>query len=345
MSDTQVEITARMLSYIDDTYDKSEGQFIFDVLSAVARELSSSYESLNQILDQGFAETATAKNLDKKVEEYGLERKKAKAADGYVKVTGSEGAYIVQGEMVASDELNYIFQENSQILNGEAKVRVLCQQTGTVGNVAAGAIKYFPKTLQGLSGVTNEEAFNNGYDEESDEDLRQRYYVKVRTPATSGNVYHYKNWAMSVVGVGGCKIVPLWNGNGTVKVIILNSNKKSADEELVNNVYNYIEEQRPIGATVTVVSAIEKMINISVKLSIENGYSQDVIKENIEKNIERFLASIAFQNSYISYAKIGAIILGSEGVQDYSNLLINNAASNININDEEVCVLGEVSIG
>lgn len=226
MSETQAEITSRMLSNIDDTYDKSEGQFIFDVLSAVARELSASYETLNTILDQGFAETATAKNLDKKVEEYGLERKKAKAADGYVKVTGSDRAYIVQGEMVASDELNYIFQENSQIVNGEAVVMVLCEQTGSCGNVAAGAIKYFPKTLQGLSGVTNEEAFTNGYDEESDEDLRQRYYVKVRTPATSGNIYHYKNWAMSVVGVGACKVVPLWNGNGTVKVIILNSNKK-----------------------------------------------------------------------------------------------------------------------
>lgn len=93
------------------------------------------------------------------------------------------------------------------------------------------------------------------------------------------------------------------------------------------------------------MSAAEKIINISVKLSIENGCSEDIIKENIEKNIENFLASIAFQNSYISYAKIGAIILSSEGVQDYSNLLINNVAENIIINDEEVCVLGEVSLG
>lgn len=345
MANAQSEITTRMLNSISDAYNKSDGEFIFDILSAVAKELETAYKDLDSILDKGFAETASGKELDKKVEEYGLERKGATASSGIVTIIGIEGASIVKGEMVSSDSLNFIFQENTKILNGVAEVEVKCEIVGNAGNIPEGAIKYFPKTLQGLQTVSNKEAFANGYDEESDEDLRQRYYVKVRTPATSGNIYHYKNWAMSVIGVGDCKIVPLWNGNGTVKVIILNSNKKAADEELINNVFNYIEEQRPIGATVTVVSASEKIINISVKLSIENGYSEDVIKENIEKNIESFLASIAFQNSYISYAKIGAIILSSEGVQDYSNLLINNASSNININYEEVCVLGEVLLG
>lgn len=345
MAYTQGEIINRILNSIDNKYDKSDGEFIYDIISAIAKELATSYEKLDAILDKGFADTAKDKNLERIVAEFGMERKHASKSSGYVTIVGNNGAKIIKGEKVASDEVNFIFLENAKIENKTVDVLVECEKVGTIGNVAAGAIKYFPKTLEGLQKVINKENFDNGYDEESDEDLRERYYVKVRTPATSGNIYHYKNWTMSVVGVGACKVVPLWNGNGTVKVVILNSNKKGADKELIDNVYNYIEEQRPIGATVTVVSAIEKTININVKLSIENGYSEDVIKENIQKNIEKFLAAIAFQNSYISYAKVGAIILNSEGVQDYNDLLINNATTNININDEEVCVLGEVVFG
>lgn len=344
MSETQIDITNRILSNIDDTYDKSEGQFVFDVLSAVACELATSYKTLNEILDQGFAETATAKNLDKKVEEYGLERKRAKAADGYVTIKGSEGSIIHKGDAVASDTYNYIFQENSQIVNGEASVLVQCEETGASGNVAAQSIKYFPKTLQGLTEVVNKEAFTNGYDEESDEDLRERYYIKVRTPATSGNIYHYKNWALSCVGVGECKIIPLWNGNGTVKVVLLDSNKRKADEELINNVSVYIEEQRPIGADVTVVSATEKLLNVNVDIVLIDGYSMDVVKENIQNDLSAYLKAIAFDSNYISYARVGDIILNSEGVEDYSNLLVNGSNQNISLNNEEVCVLGELTV-
>ena len=43
--------------------------------------------------------------------------------------------------------------------NKEVDVLVECEVYGTTGNVPIGAIKYFPKTLQGLQTVTNKEAF------------------------------------------------------------------------------------------------------------------------------------------------------------------------------------------
>ena len=45
------------------------------------------------------------------------------------------------------------------------------------------------------------------------------------------------------------------DGSGTVKVIIINSEKGVASEELINEVKTHIEENRPIGAEVTVESA------------------------------------------------------------------------------------------
>ena len=41
---------------------------------------------------------------------------------------------------------------------------------------------------------------------------------KVSLPATSGSKYHYIQWAKEINGVGNAKCLPLWNGNGTVKL-------------------------------------------------------------------------------------------------------------------------------
>ena len=342
MDSTEQILIENMLGNIDGTYDKSEGTFFYDVIAPAAIEMSKLYKEAGSILDKGFADTASAKDLDRIVSQFGINRKQATKSTGYVTVTGLNGSKVFPGEKAASDNVSFIFLENKTIENNTCDVLVECETYGSDGNVPAGAVKHFPKTLQGLQSVTNKEAFTNGYDEETDDELRERYYMKVRTPATSGNVYHYKQWCLEVTGVGGCRVFPLWNGNGTVKCVIMNSNKKTADESLIKDVKDHIEENRPIGADVTVTSVVEKVINLKVKLSIENGYSIDFIKENIQKNIDDFFEGTALKNDYISYAKIGSIILDCEGVQDYSNLLLNDKTENIDINEEEVCILGGV---
>jgi uncharacterized phage protein gp47/JayE len=340
-------IITRMLSNISDEYDKREGTFIYDVEKPVAIEISTLEAKSDSILDRGFVDTATGTYLERKVYEQGLTRKSASAATGIVTITGVIGSAIAKGELVASDSVNFAFTVDTVIpSSGSINVTIQCESTGTVGNVPSGAIKYFPKTLEGLQTVTNSIAFTNGYDAESDDDLRQRYYDKVQTPSTSGNKYHYINWCKSVTGVGNARVIPLWNGNGTVKCIIINSNKRAADTTLINTVVAYIEDNRPIGATVTVVSATEKAINISVTLTIDsNNYTSDVVKTDIEANLTDYLKSIAFVNSYVSYAAIGYVILNTDGVLDYSNLLVNTGTTNITIDDSEVAVLGGVTLG
>ena len=43
MSDSQATILNRMLNNIDSSYDKSKGQFVYDILSAAAKEFESAY--------------------------------------------------------------------------------------------------------------------------------------------------------------------------------------------------------------------------------------------------------------------------------------------------------------
>ena len=346
MAETKEIILNRMLGNIDDTYDKTEGSFIYDVEKPVAIELEKAYVEQDNILNKGFADTAIGEYLDKIVTEQGLSRKLATKATTTVTITGTVGATINIGDIVATDNVNFICTESKTIdSTGQAAVKVECQIAGIIGNVPVGAIKYFPVTLTGLTAVTNSNAVSNGYDEETNEALRQRYFEKVRTPATSGNKHHYKLWSLNVTGVGDAKVFPLWNGNGTVKVVIINSNKRAADSTLINAVSAHIEDNRPIGATVSIVSAAEKTIDVSTDITIDtNNYTLEAVKTAIEANLTKYFKDIVFISSYVSYANIGNIIFNTAGVIDYASLLVNTGTSNIAIADTEIPALGGVTL-
>ncbi|WP_244833365.1 baseplate J/gp47 family protein [Clostridium sp. BJN0001] len=339
------EILNNMLDNTSDELNKSEGQFVYDVEAASAIELGKLYSKADEILNEGFVDTCDSRNLERKCSDIGIERKKAKFSTGIVKVTGNVGSIIYAGNLFATNSVNFKAIEDVTLTEKTADIKVECTEVGNVGNVSAGDIKFFPVTLSGIASVINEKAFSNGYDEETDAELRERYYLKVRTPATSGNKYSYMQWCLEVDGVGACDVIPLWNGNGTVKCIILNSNKTGADEPLINAVANHVEEVRPIGATVTVASATELIINLNIKPTYDSDViSSDVLKSSIKKVLTDYLKEIAFKKNYVSLAQLGAKILNIDGVTDYEDLTLNNVEDNVSIPSENVAVSGEVTL-
>lgn len=345
MTITKDVLQTRMLADIEDDYDKSEGSFFYDAIAPVAIELEKSYAMQDSILKSVFVDTATGESLERKCSELGIHRKSATKATGKVQITGAIGATVAKGIYVATEIVTFVTTESLTIGDtGKAFVNVECTESGVIGNVAANTIKYFSVTLEGLTAVINPEAFTSGYDKESDESLRERFYGKVNTPATSGNASHYEQWAKAVTGVGAAKIFPTWNGPGTVKVVICDSNKKAVNKELIDQTKEYIESHRPIGANVTVESAAEKTINITASIVLGNGVSLAQVKSNFESELAQYFKAIAFRDNYISYAKIGSILYDIYGVADYSALKINEGNNNITLLETEIPVLGTVVI-
>ncbi|WP_313757079.1 baseplate J/gp47 family protein [Tissierella sp.] len=348
------EIHDRMLKNISDKYDKTKGSFFYDSTKPAAIEFERKNKEIKEVADKLDVENLEGYELERFIyQRIGIQRKQATKATITVTIVGQEGAKISKGDLVGADTVNFISLDDKTIDNtGQMIVNVQCEEFGSIGNVPVGAIKYFPISIAGLTSVINAEPVKNGYDAESDKSLIDRYYERIRTPATSGNKYHYQNWAKEVTGVGDARVFPLWQGDNTVKVIIIDSNKQPAGKELIDKVQEYIdpqitglgEGQAPIGAFCTVVSAISKDINISVVVTRDENYSLEQIKLKVEENIRDYLKSIAFKEDIVSYAKIGAIILNCDGVLDYTNLKINNNTSNINVKDEEIASLNEVVI-
>lgn len=332
------EIMEWMLSEIPPNYDISEGSFFYDLLYPVAVQIYMLRTKAEGLTDEAFALTASGEYLDRKVAEQGLTRRGAGYAKGTLKITGNAGEVLHSGTKFASENILYSTDETVTIpTDGIITVPATCTVSGSVGNVKAGTINRMPITIPGIKSVINEDAFTGGYDAEDDETLRDRYMEKVSRPNVSGNKYHYIEWAKEVSGVGNAQVIPLWDGAGTVKVIITNTDNQPADEDLISRVTKHIEDNRPIGANVTVVSAEAITIDVSVTL-----VSEIDVQSEVENILKEYLSDVTLKQSYVSYAKIGGLILSIPGVEDYSNLKINNSTSNISINDGSVPILGSV---
>lgn len=351
---TEDEIKRDMLRDVKNTVDKSENSIIHDALGPAAIEFQNTYVELDYVSGKIDPENLEAVELEKyTMQNSNTTRKLATVASGIVEISGNEGSMVRAGDLVSTGDMTFVVTESKQI--GESlvvEVMVECEEEGSIGNVPAHTIVEFPTSISGLNSVTNPMEVTNGYDDETDRELLDRHYEKIRKPITSGNKYHYLQWAKEVKGVGGARIISLWAGDNTVKVIIIDSNKQDASEELIEQVQEHIdpnssglgEGEAPIGAFCTVVSATKKPINISVEVNTGSGYSLEQVKESIEEEVTGYLKQIAFNKNLVSHAQIGSLILSVEGIQDYTNFTINEDIENISITDEEVAVLGEVIV-
>lgn len=344
-------ILTDMIDAVSDEYDKRPGSFVYDALAPAAEQFARVDGDIETVEDKLSIENLSGAELAQRVKERtGLERRAATKAIGIVTVTGT--GTINEGDLFETEAGTRFQAAETKSITGSGNVDIEAIVAGSGGVVGAGTIILFPVTLSGFTAVTNAEATYDGFDAESDADLLQRYYEHIRTPSTSGNKAHYQAWAKEVPGVGLVKIFPLWDGPNTVKVLIIDANRQPASPELVEEVQEYLdpdteglgEGAAPIGAFVTVASAVALEIDIAVDIVLSSGYTQEQAEENIEASLTQYLFSIAFVESIVSYAKVGAAILASGGVEDYANLTINTGTSNIPIDDEEVAILGTVTV-
>ena len=353
-------ILERLKKYYDEAKQTEvsavEGTFSFDTLAANAKEFEKAYAEMDLIVDAAFPQTSWGKYLDYLAEELaGLDRRAATSAVVMLTVTGTAGAVVPKGSIFATESgINFLADDDTTIPGtGTASVKATAQTAGAGGNVAAGAISKIPVSIYGVSSVTNEAAAYDGYEEETDSALLERILFAVRQPATSGNVYHYIEWSTSVSGVGAVKVMPLWNGNGTVKVVVVDTNKDVPSDDLLQEVRDVIAQNAPIGATVTVVAPTVKTINISMKVTNGAG-NADAIKTVVTEYLKKEVFGTNYKNLAdlnkdvtVSYAQIGRIILDESartGVTDYSALTINDGTTNLTVPADNMPVVGAVTL-
>lgn len=157
----------------------------------------------------------------------------------------------------------------------------------------------------------------------------------------------------------------MWNGGGTVKIIITDSKNGFPTEELVAKVQEAIDpvpyHQKgvgvaPIGHLVTVVGAKKKDISLNLKLMINRDKAE--VESQILKTIGEYFQSQRFawgefvkDNSKIyvendiRLTKLMSLILAVPGVVDYEEISFKDSKDKILVlTEEEIPYVGDISI-
>lgn len=334
---TYSNILESLLERVPQKLSKIEGTLIQNALVPAAYEIEKNYISADVILKETFTDTASREYLVKRAEERAIYPHRATAA-------------IWKGHFVPSDldvPIGTRFNAGKLNLFITAKrsdgYEFTCESVGSQGNICYGSITPI-QYLQGFQSGELTELIIPGNDEEETEAFRERYLTILRKPSTSGNVYDYYNWAMSCKGVGAAKIFPLAYGPGTVKVVVADEDKMAATTTLLKTVKDYIEEMRPIGATVTVASAEELPVNVMGRVKLKDGITLGAAQASFREAFDTFLRENAFDINYVGYARVGNILLETAGVEDYAGLTINGFDHNIELTDEQIAVIGTVTL-
>ena len=321
--------------------DTREGSVSFNLLAPLTEELAKAYIEMGNILNLAFIEDTFDEYLDKRVNEFGIYRKDGEKATGAIKVTGSDDTFIGNSTIVTSNGLEYIVL-NDIVLPNEDVLYVEAMDIGYKYNLPAGSTFEFTEPINGVETLTNETAFENGSDIETDEELRERFKYIIQNPRTSGNVNDYKAWALECDGVGRVKVYPLWNGNGTVKVLIIGNDNLPCGEETINTVISHIEEKRPIGATVTVDTPELLELTFNIRIKLDSAYSLDDTESQISTVLHDYINNL--EDEDIIYYKALSAVGDLEAVNDIVEFKINNTTNNISVGDYKIPIIKTIEV-
>jgi len=325
--------------------DTREGSFANNIISPTAYKLWEVLQSLNGMIPIAFVDETSGEYIDKRGAEFGIYRKAGTKARATMVFTGSDGVVIPSGSVfLTEDGYEYSIDRDVTIADGTGSGTVTAVEVGESYNTEINTIVLQYKNRNGLTGVTNGTAAVGGTNPESDKAMVNRLYEYWQMPASSGNIYHYKLWAKEVNGVGESKVFPLWAGNGTVKLVIVDSEMHPASADIVAACQNHIDAVRPIGATVIVASATKLDIAINMSLKLDGTKALGEVQEKIRKAIETYIRSIAFKAEILLYNRIAYAVLDTPGVIDFTILTVNGSTANLAIAEGSVAVLARVEV-
>lgn len=342
---TPERIKKNILEALESDVDTREGSYTNDLTAPIALELWKMYQTLNSFIPVMYPDETSGEYIDKKCAYYGITRKAGTQAKAMLTVKGTSGTTVPEGTVFLTPENLYFKADTAITLNGnQGIVPVTAAKAGGQYNVGAGEITRQLSSLPGITSVVNTEAAQGGSDPETDKALLARLYARLQSPATSGNADHYKQWALSVAGVGAAKVVPLAYGPGTVKVLVASAGMGPVDAAIVQNCADYIASVRPIGASITVETVTGLNIDVAARVTLDSSTTMASVQAAFTDALESYFQAISFEKYTVPYSRIGFLLAGIDGVLDYQNLTVNGRMDNIVVAEHQVPTVGTVRI-
>lgn len=364
-------IMKRLLSRVDQMYDRRPSAPIYIALHPAALEFENDFAAYNFLHEQGHALTANRENLILFCKDIGITPFPATPST----IEGEFDLMINIGERFSCNELNFTVTE---FLRHDKEKDLFyfaleCEEPGANTNNAYGRlIPIFNIKNLKVSNITR--IIVPGEDEEETEDLRQRYVDFWQSGAYGGNEQQYLQWVKPIPGVGGAKIIRCPGGvPSRVDVYITDSTFRKPTDELIKQVQEIIHPigvsglpeletsgagLAPIGHVTIIKPVTEVEINIKLNITYRNGHSWNTVSSDVIQAIESYLSSLAAKwdsregmaprettrdtHITVSTIDINYILHDIDGIGFYTDTEVNGSKDYFDLEFDQIPVLGGV---
>ena len=360
---TQEEIIASMIDktkeVLGNDINTDETSVIGKLIRIFSFKMSEAWEDVEGSYFTAFLDTCRGLALDRNIIQLGLTRNLAQPATGNITITGTTGYEVPFGFTVATeDNVQYIVVTDCTLdENGTGTAEVTCIESGIIGNCNKGDINIIVNPDENITAVTNEAAFTNGTEEESDYQLRERAKNSIGAQASS-TINSIKG---GLLGLDGVRTVTIYE-NSTNEVDEMGIPAHSVqvyvyggeNEEIAQMIFS----KKPVGiglvgeevVTVEDISGVEHTVKFSrpteittyykVNLRTNSSFPSDGIAQ-VKTAILQYVGGLDSDNVFYSglsmgedvvYMKLVSQVLNIGGIEDFSLELSEDNASFSNAN-------------
>lgn len=297
---TYNEILERMLSRVNDKFDKREGSVIFDTHSPTAIELQLLYIELNTLISEAYGDTASREFLILRCKERGITPDPA--TNAILRGVFTPSNIDVIGKRFNIGTMNYVVLREATDSGGGYEVQ--CETPGIIGNQYLGQmipIEY----IDGLETATLTEILIPGEDEEDTEVLRDRYFASFEEKAFGGNRKDYIAKTNAIPGVGSTKVTRVWNGDISPASMIPNEAVRGWYETSLSSLPSDVQSW--ITAVYTAAKDLKLTTGGTVLITILNS-NFDVANETLLNLVKETLDPDEYTGEGYGLAPIGHVV-------------------------------------
>ena len=250
-------------------------------------------------------------------------------------------------EVTSQGGIVYRTDEPLTFAEGETKCKAFAYsiQSGVGYNVVPYQLNRITSVLQNIKSLTctNEKASTGGKEGFTDTEYRElsSHWIELNQ---KGNLWAYKDYFSRADAVEDYKLIPNWDGTGTLKIII-----DPGVPKVLNDVYTDLTTKiAPVDTDIVLMSPVMKPIDIYVHVDVDidriNPYSSDEkteIQGRIKQVIKDYFDTLKIGEDFIPH-KLSVYI--DRFIPELQDILFDYPTMSVSVSDEEQCELGDVTI-
>lgn len=300
-------------------------------IQAVASELFSLACFGDYVLKQAFVQTATGEYLDNHAQLRDISRKMPTKSTGIltfsVNEANAQDIVIPQNTVCCvtdSPYLQYATDEVAVLVAGELNVDVSATaiESGENHNTPIGTVTTMVNPPASIAGVTNNVAFEGGFEQEFDSALRSRIISSYSVAPSGFNEQSLVDSVLTIDEVFDCKIYQ----RGSELEVFVKGKTTDVTPELRQRVIEKLYVPLLSGSTINVLGSPKQAVSLVVEVHTKLGKT-DEMDAQIKQEIENLTKGLRVGEN-LKLSRIYSAVSAVEGV-DYCDVTCPSAIGNV----------------